>query len=155
MSFLLPVVCTLLSASILLGFAPSSWAGHRGKNNPVPPFGPENQLQAQGTQSLRLSDRGSGRGRGNSQEYSREDKNRMEKQYQEWQSLPPEEKEKMRRRMEQWREMPPGDRHRYQQRYQQWQQLSPEERRQLEDQLYRWDRLTPEEQESIRRRFKE
>ncbi len=84
----------------------------------------------------------------------REDQRRMQRQYQEWQSLPPEQKDAMRRRMDELNRMPPQDRDRYQQRYQQWQQLSPEERRRIENDLQRWDRLSPQERNSIQRRFK-
>ncbi len=85
---------------------------------------------------------------------SREDQRRMQRHYQEWQSLPPEQKDAMRRRMQDLNRMPPQDRDRYQQRYQQWQQLSPEERRRIENDLQRWDRLSPQERDSIQKRFK-
>jgi hypothetical protein len=85
---------------------------------------------------------------------SREDPRRMQRQYQEWQSLPPEQKDAMRRRMDDVNRMPPQERDRYQQRYQQWQQLSPEERRRIENDLQRWDRLSPQERDSIQKRFK-
>ncbi len=85
---------------------------------------------------------------------SREDPRRMQRQYQEWQSLPPEQKDAMRRRMEELNRMPPQDRDRYQQRYRQWQQLPPEDRRRIENDLQRWDRLSPQERDSIQRRFK-
>lgn len=85
---------------------------------------------------------------------SRGDPRRMQRQYQEWQSLPPEQKDAMRRRMDDVNRMPPQERNRYQQRYQQWQQLSPEERRRIENDLQRWDRLSPPERDAIQKRFK-
>jgi hypothetical protein len=89
-----------------------------------------------------------------SQSGSPEERRRMQRQYQEWQTLPPEQKEVLRRRMEELKRLPPQDRDRYQQRYRQWEQLPPEERRRLEDDLKRWDRLSPAEKESIQKRFK-
>jgi hypothetical protein len=85
---------------------------------------------------------------------SPDDRRRMQRQYQEWQALPPEQKDALRRRMEDMKRMPPQDRDRYQQRYRQWEQLPPDERRRIENDLKRWDRLSPQEKDSIQKRFK-
>jgi hypothetical protein len=84
-----------------------------------------------------------------------EERGRMQRQYQEWQSLPPDQRDAMRRRLDDWNRMPPQDRDRLQQRYRQFQQLPPDERRSLENELRRRDNLTPQERDSIRRRFKD
>ncbi len=84
---------------------------------------------------------------------SAEEKQNLQKRYEEWQSLPPEKKELLRRRMDQYRSMPPGERELYQERYRQWRRLPPEERRRIENNLQRWDELTPAERDAIRKRF--
>jgi hypothetical protein len=82
------------------------------------------------------------------------DENRsMDRQYQEWQSLPPEQKEMMRQRMNRYRDLPPQERDLYRRRYQQWQELSPAERDRIQNDLKRWDNLSPQERDAIRRRF--
>ena len=93
---------------------------------------------------LMLSDRGRRRG----------DENRsMDRQYQEWQSLPPEQKEMMRQRMNRYRDLSPQERDLYQRRYQQWQELSPDERDRIQKDLKHWENLSPQERDAIRRRF--
>jgi hypothetical protein len=84
-----------------------------------------------------------------------EERGRMQRQYQEWQSLPPDQRDAMRRRLDELKRMPPQDRDRLQQRYRQFQQLPPDERRSIENELRRRDNLTPQERDSIRRRFKD
>ena len=84
-----------------------------------------------------------------------EERGRMQRQYQEWQSLPPDQRDAMRRRMDDLNRMPPQDRDRMQQRYRQFQQLPQDERRSIEKNLRRWDNLSPQERDSIRRRFKD
>jgi hypothetical protein len=84
-----------------------------------------------------------------------EERGRMQRQYQEWQSLPPDQRDAMRRRMDDWNRMPSQERDRLQQRYRQYQQLPQDERRSIENNLRRWDNLSPQERDSIRRRFKD
>jgi hypothetical protein len=93
---------------------------------------------------LLLSERGRGWG----------DENRsMDRQYREWQSLPPEQKEMLRQRMDRYKDLSPQERDLYQRRYQQWQELSPEERNRIQEDLKHWKNLSPQERDAIRRRF--
>lgn len=145
------------AGAILLAFTcliivPCSWAGPKEKFNQDPIWS-KGKSQSPWPGPPQFSERREGRQR--SDELSREENKRIEKQYREWQNLPPEEKEEMRRRMEQWRRMPPREQERYEQRYHQWRQLPPEEQKQLENQLQHWERLTPGERDRIRQRFRE
>jgi hypothetical protein len=82
------------------------------------------------------------------------DENRsMDRQYREWQSLPPEQKEMMRQRMNRYRDLSPQERDLYRRRYQQWQELSPEDRDRIQKDLKHWENLSPQERDAIRRRF--
>ncbi len=82
------------------------------------------------------------------------DENRsMDRQYREWQSLPPEQKEMMRQRMNRYRDLSPQERDLYKRRYQQWQELPPEERDRIQKDLKHWENLSPQERDAIRRRF--
>jgi hypothetical protein len=84
---------------------------------------------------------------------SSEEQERLERNLQEWKSLPPENRKVLRHRMEQWRELPPEERKLYQQRFRQLQQLPPEQQKRIREKLERLDRLSPQEQEELRRIF--
>jgi len=90
-------------------------------------------------------------------EYNRlspEEKNRLKRRYQEWESLPEEKQQMLRRRMEKYEQLPPQERERFQQRYRQFEKLPPDERFMIREKLRKWDSLPPEEQEQIRQRFR-
>lgn len=100
-----------------------------------------------------LSQKKPGARRRNFENLSPAERDRIKKQYQEWQSLPPEEKEILRHRWDQWNKLSPRQQEVYRHRYRQWQQMPPEERRRLQQDLNRWDSLSPQERDAIRRRF--
>ena len=85
---------------------------------------------------------------------SPEEKSRLKRRYQEWESLPEEKQQMLRRRMKKYEQLPPQERERYQERYRQLEKLPPDERYMIREKLRKWDRLSPEEQEQIRQRFR-
>ena len=89
-----------------------------------------------------------------SQNPSSDEKERLERQYKKWKSMPPEKQKALKKRMEQYKGLPPEERQLYQQRFKQWKGLSPEERRGIQEKLDNWNSLPPEEQERIRRKFR-
>ncbi|MFO7553809.1 MAG: DUF3106 domain-containing protein [Desulfobacterales bacterium] len=85
---------------------------------------------------------------------SPEEKGKLKKRYQEWESLPEEKQQMLRRRMEKYEQLPPQERERFRQRYQQLKELPPDERHMIREKLRKWDRLPPQEQEQIRQKFR-
>lgn len=85
---------------------------------------------------------------------SPEEKIRLKRRYQEWESLPEEKQQMLRRRMEKYEQLPPQERERFQQRYRQLEKLPPDERYMIREKLRKWDSLSPEEQDQIRQRFR-
>ena len=85
---------------------------------------------------------------------SPEEKIRLKRRYQEWESLPEEKQQMLRRRMEKYEQLPPQERERFQQRHRQLQKLPPDERYMIREKLQKWDRLSPDEKEQIRQRFR-
>jgi hypothetical protein len=85
---------------------------------------------------------------------SPEEKTRLKRRMEEWESLPPERREILRHRMEKYKRLPLRERDLFQQRYRQLQKLPPDERYMIREKLQKWDGLSPDEKEQIRRRFR-
>ncbi len=85
---------------------------------------------------------------------SPEEKTRLKRRYQEWESLPEQKQQMLRRRMKKYEQLPPQERERFKQRHRQLKKLPPDERYMIREKLRKWDRLSPEEQEQIRQRFR-
>jgi Protein of unknown function (DUF3106) len=148
----------LLSAviAVAIWLPASAWSACHPNPFPQPAFQLQMSFDEAGSDSgLFLSKSRRGHSRGNLDNLSPAERDRMKQKYQEWQTLPPEEKEILRQRWEQWNRLSPREQELYRQRFRQWQQMSPEERRRIQQDLNRWDSLSPQERDAIRRRFRQ
>jgi hypothetical protein len=87
------------------------------------------------------------------QNLSPKQKQKFQRNMQEWESLPPQEQRTLRHRMEQWQGLSPEDRSLYRKRYNQYQRLPQEERKTIQEKLERPQTLSPREKEELREHF--
>lgn len=80
-------------------------------------------------------------------------KEKFNRNMQEWQALPPQERRTLRHRMEQWQGLSPEDRSLYRKRYNQYQRLPQQERRSIQEKLEHSHTLSPREREELREKF--